>query len=76
MILANAVKEDHLKKFKDPFERILNSTDSDYQKQIDLERLKTDMEFVLCVPLFTDDRYKEEHPEVMSLYRKIKSKMV
>jgi hypothetical protein len=76
MILAKAVKEDHLNKFRNRFDRILNSTDSDYQKQIDLERLKTDMEFVLCVPLLTDERYEEEHPEVMSLYRKIKSKMV
>lgn len=68
MILNQAA---NLQQFNERFKRIMVTTDSDSQKDLDLARLMTDMETVFQIPMMANSAYKKNNPEVMSLYRRV-----
>ena len=60
-----------LAEFNDRFQRIIDSNDSDRQKDLDLARLMSDMEVVFQIPALANEEYKKKNPEVMALYQRI-----
>lgn len=70
---CNKVTQESLDKIMERAKEIVESQKSNYQKDIELAEVLTEMEDEYMIPMLRDPEWESKHPNVIDTYRKISS---